>query len=257
MRAAVYLLYGSICYVLFFLIFLYTIGFVGDFLVPITVDHGRASGLVEAVVIDLILLGIFAVQHSVMARRGFKRWLTSWLPEPMERSTYVLLTNAVLVLMFWQWRPLPATIWDVQTAWAWWLLYALFAFGWLLVFTSTFVINHFDLFGLRQVWLGAQGRAYTEVELKDSLYYRIIRHPLMLGFLIAFWAIPHMSAGHLLFAIATTGYILISVKYLEERDLVAQHGESYCQYQRTVPMLCPWPRPRRASEPMQRGPWAP
>jgi protein-S-isoprenylcysteine O-methyltransferase Ste14 len=240
------LLYGIVCYVIFFITFLYAIAFVGNFLVPHTLDRGRDGTMPMALLIDLILLGIFAVQHSGLARRGFKRWLTAWLPASMERSTYVLLSSAALIVLFWQWQPLPGVVWNAQAPWAWWLLYALFALGWLLVLTGTFVINHFDLFGLRQSWLGAHGREYTEVTLKESLYYRLVRHPLMLGFLIAFWAIPRMSVGHLLFAVVTTGYILIAVKYLEEADLVAMHGDAYRDYQRRVPMLCPWPRPRQS-----------
>lgn len=244
MRSSIIFLYGIICYIIFLVAFLYAIAFVGDFPVPYTVDHGRDAAMPTALVINLILLGIFAVQHSVMARRGFKRWLTRWLPAPMERSTYVLLSSAALILLFWQWRPIPAVIWDVRMPWAWWLLYALFTLGWLVVLTGSFAINHFDLFGLRQAWLGARGCPYKEIELKENLFYRLVRHPLMLGFLVAFWAIPHMSAGHLLFAIATTGYVLIAVKLFEERDLLAMHGEAYRAYQRRVPMLCPWPRPR-------------
>lgn len=259
MRGAFVFLYGIASYVIFFVTFLYAVAFVGNFLVPTTLDRGRHGVMPSALIIDLVLLGIFAVQHSGMARRGFKRWLTSWLPTSMERSTFVLLSSAALILLFWQWRPLPGVIWNVQTPWAWWLLYALFAFGWLLVLTGTFMINHFDLFGLRQAWLGARGREYTEVVLKETLCYRLVRHPLMLGFLIAFWATPRMSAGHLLFAVATTGYILIAVKYLEERDLVILHGEAYREYRRRVPMLCPWPRPRHVgtkSRP-RRGPMMP
>lgn len=257
MRGVLIFLYGAVAYVVFFATFLYAIVFVGDLWVPYTIDRGRTGAMPAALWIDLILLGIFAVQHSAMARPGFKRWLTSWLPAPLERSTYVLLSSAALILLFWQWQPLPGVVWDVQAAWAWWLLYALFAFGWLVVLSGTFVIDHFDLFGLRQVWLSARGRDYTALEFKARLHYGVVRHPLMLGFLIAFWAIPHMSAGHLLFAVATTGYILIAVKFLEERDLIASHGETYRAYQRQVPMLCPWPR-RRAQPPgANRDPAAP
>lgn len=241
------LAYGIVCYLVFFLTFLYTIAFVGDFLVPRTIDSGRASPAALAWLIDIGLLGLFAVQHSGMARHGFKRWVTKWMPVPIERSTYVLLSSLVIILMFWQWRPLPGTVWDVQASWAYWLLYAVFGFGWFMVLSSTFVIDHFDLFGLRQTWLKARGLDYTPPEFKDHLYYRLIRHPLLLGFVIAFWATPRMSVGHLLFAVATTGYMLLAIQ-LEERDLIAAHGEDYRRYRKEVPMMCPWPRPRRAAE---------
>ncbi|HEX7129085.1 MAG TPA: NnrU family protein [Rhodanobacteraceae bacterium] len=250
MRGFLVLLYGVACYAVFFLSFLYAIGFVADIAVPHTLDRGyETGGLVKALAIDVVLLGIFAIQHSGMARRGFKRWLAAWLPDALERSTYVLLSSAALILLFWQWRPLPGVIWDVQPDWAVYLLYGLSACGWLLVLSGTFVINHFDLFGLRQVWLSAGGKPYTPLAFKQHFYYRVVRHPLMLGFVIAFWATPRMTAGHLLFAIATTGYILIAVKFFEERDLAAAHGDDYRRYQREVPMICPWPRPRRAARP--------
>jgi methanethiol S-methyltransferase len=239
-------LYGVVCYVIFFLSFLYAIGFVGDFVVPTSLNRGMASPVATAWIIDLALLGLFAVQHSGMARRGFKQWLTSWLPATAERSTYVLISSLVLILLLWQWRPLPGVIWDVQAPWAYWLLYALFAFGWLLVLSGTFVINHFDLFGLRQVWLAVRNQPYTQLKFTEGVYYGLVRHPLMLGFIIAFWAIPRMTMGHLLFAVATTGYILIAVKFLEERDLMAMHGDAYRDYQQRVPMISPWPRPRRS-----------
>lgn len=245
MGAVMTLAYGAVCYIVFFLTFLYAIGFVGDFLVPTSLDRGSASPAATAWIIDIVLLGLFAVQHSGMARRGFKRWLTGWLPEPIERSTFVLLSSLVLILMFWQWRPLPGTIWNVETPWAYWLLYALFALGWLIVLTATFAINHFDLFGLRQVWYAARRKQRPALEFTENFYYGLVRHPLMLGFIIAFWAIPRMSVGHLLFAVATTGYILIAVKFLEEHDLLSMHGGSYRDYQHRVPMICPWPRPRR------------
>lgn len=246
MRSALILLYGVICYVVFFLAFLYAIAFVADVSwVPHTVNRGfAAAGVPQAVVIDAILLGIFAVQHSGMARRGFKKWLAGWMSPSIERSTYVLASSLVLILLYWQWRPLPGVVWDVGHGWAWWLLYALSAFGWLVVLSGTFVINHFDLFGLRQVWLRTRGVAYTPPEFVDSFYYRIVRHPLMLGFIVAFWAIPRMTTGHLLFAIATTGYILIAVRFLEERDLIEAHPE-YRDYRHQVPMICPWPRPAK------------
>ncbi|MBU6476359.1 MAG: isoprenylcysteine carboxylmethyltransferase family protein [Xanthomonadaceae bacterium] len=250
MRNASILLYGVICYVVFFLTFLYAIGFVADAPLPKTLNHPMPdpAGAVGDWIVDVMLLGLFAVQHSGMARRGFKNWLAAWMSPSIERSTYVLLTSLVLILLYWQWRPLPGAVWDVGQGWAWWLLYALSAFGWLVVLSGTFVINHFDLFGLRQVWLRARGISYTPPEFVDSFYYRIVRHPLMLGFIIAFWAIPRMSTGHLLFAIATTGYILIAVRFLEERDLIAAHVE-YREYRREVPMICPWPRPKHRGEP--------
>ena len=248
MRGALVFLYGVLCYLVFFLTFLYAIAFVADVAVPHTLDKGFATDLVwKAVLIDAVLLGIFAIQHSGMARRGFKHWLGSWLPESAERSTYVLLSSLALILLYWQWRPLPGVVWDVGHGWAWWLLYALSALGWLVVLSGTFVINHWDLFGLRQVWLRASGAAYAPPEFVDSFYYRIIRHPLMLGFVIAFWAIPRMTAGHLLFAIATTVYVLIAVRFLEERDLIVAHPE-YREYRRQVPMICPWPRPSRRAD---------
>lgn len=250
MRGMLILLYGIFSYAVFFLTFLYAIAFVADIAVPHTVDRGFPGASVpKALVIDAVLLGIFAIQHSGMARRSFKRWLTSWLPEPAERSTFVLLSSAALILLYWQWRPLPGVIWNMQADWTVYLLYALSAFGWLLVLSGTFVINHFDLFGLRQVWLAVRDKAYTPVAFKQHFYYRVVRHPLMLGFVIAFWATPRMTTSHLLFAIATTGYILIAVKFFEERDLIVAHGEDYRRYQREVPMICPWPRPRRATKP--------
>jgi protein-S-isoprenylcysteine O-methyltransferase Ste14 len=250
MRSALIFLYGVLCYAVFFLTFLYAIAFVADLpFVPHTVNRGFATAtLPEAVVIDAVLLGIFAIQHSGMARRGFKAWLTRWMSPSIERSTFVLLSSLALVLLYWQWRPLPGVLWDVGHGWAWWLLYAVSALGWLIVLSSTFVINHFDLFGLRQVWLRARGIAYTPPQFVESFYYRIVRHPLMLGFVVAFWATPRMTWGHLLFAIATTAYILVAVPFLEERDLLATHGEDYRRYRREVPMICPWPRPRRRTE---------
>lgn len=249
MRSALIFLYGVLCYAVFFLTFLYAIAFVADLsFLPHSVNRGFATASVlEAVVIDAILLGIFAVQHSGMARRGFKRWLTGWMSPSIERSTYVLLASLVLILLYWQWRPLPGVIWDIGQGWAWWLLYALSAFGWPIVLSGTFVINHFDLFGLRQVWLRARGIAYTPPEFVDSFYYRVVRHPLMLGFIIAFWAIPRMTSGHFLFAIATTSYILIAVRFLEERDLIVAHPE-YREYRHQVPMICPWPRPAKREQ---------
>jgi|SRR5690348_10441887 len=255
MRALLTLCYGVLCYVVFLLTFLYAIAFVGDFLVPRALDRPPPAGpaTLSAWIIDAALLGIFAVQHSGMARQGFKAWLARMMSPAIERSTYVLLSSLSLILLFWQWRPLLGTVWQVESGWGVVMLYALFALGWLLVLTGTFVINHFDLFGLRQVWLYARGQPCTPLPFKRHFFYRVVRHPLMLGFLIAFWATPHMSASHLLFAVATTGYILIAVKFLEERDLIAAHGDDYRRYQDEVPMLCPWPRRHgKAPEPTAR-----
>ncbi len=243
------LLYGTLCYALFLIVFLYAIGFVMGLGVPKHVDSGATGDFAAALAIDLALLGLFAVQHSGMARQGFKRWWTRIVPAPIERSTYVLLSSLVLALLFWQWRPLPPMLWDVQDQNARMALYALGALGWLLVLSSTFVISHFDLFGLRQVWLHARNRTYPDTPFVIRAFYRIVRHPLYLGFIVAFWATPTMSLGHLLFAVMTTGYILVAIQ-LEERDLVAAFGDDYRDYKRRVPMLLPLPK--RTPETEQR-----
>jgi methanethiol S-methyltransferase len=236
--------YGVVCYAVFFATFLYAVGFVAGIGVPKHIDSGVPGDFATALLVDVALLGLFALQHSGMARPGFKRWWTRIVPEPLERSTYVLLSSLVLILLFWLWHPLPQTIWHVDDGIARWALHGLSAMGWLLVLTGTFLINHFHLFGLQQVWHYSRGRvADRDVPpFVVRAFYRIVRHPLMLGFLVAFWATPTMSAGHLLFALATTGYILIAVKFLEERDLVAIYGDIYRDYQRRVPMLLPLPR---------------
>jgi methanethiol S-methyltransferase len=233
--------YGAASYVAFLVAFLYAIAFVGDIAVPRSVDHGIASPIGQALVINVVLLGLFAVQHSVMARPGFKRWWTRFVPRSIERSTYVLLASSVLLLLYWQWRTMPALIWDVRQPIGRLTLWALFWLGWATVLLSTFMINHFDLFGLRQVYLAWRAKPYTDLRFRTHLFYRLVRHPLMLGFIVAFWAAPTMTAGHLLFATGTTGYILIALQ-LEERDLVAALGNQYRDYRRSVPMLVPLPR---------------
>lgn len=232
-------LYGLVCYLVFLGSFLYAIGFVGDFLVPKTIDSGMTTSTGAALVIDVLLLGLFAVQHSVMARKGFKDWWTKIVPRPVERSTYVLFTSLVLILLYWQWRPLDTIIWSVEEGWAWGLLWAIFWLGWLLVLFSTFLIDHFDLFGLRQVWVYLNGEEYEPPSFQTPGPYKYVRHPLLLGFLLAFWAIPVMSLGHLLFAVLTTVYTFLGIA-LEERDLVKQFGDTYRQYRRRTPMLIPW-----------------
>lgn len=236
--------YGALCYAVFLVAFLYAIAFVGGFAVPRTLDHGVQASIGEAVVVNVLLLALFAVQHSVMARPAFKRWWTRLVPTVVERSTYVLLSSLVLLLLFWQWRSISAVVWDVA-----WLpgriaLWALFAGGWATALVSTFLINHFDLFGLRQVYLAWREKPYSELEFRESLLYRVVRHPLLLGFIIAFWATPTMTAGHLLFAAATTAYMLIAIQ-LEERDLNALLGDGYREYRGRVPMLIPGLRRRR------------
>jgi protein-S-isoprenylcysteine O-methyltransferase Ste14 len=232
------LLYGAIAYAIFLATFLYAVAFIAGVGVPRHIDNGPVEVWPVALAIDLALLGLFAIQHSGMARPAFKRWWTRMIPPVIERSTYVLVSSLALVLLYWQWRPLPTVVWDVRGA-GYWGLSAVSALGWLLVLSSTFLINHFDLFGLRQVWAYARARALVDQPFVARAFYRIVRHPLMLGFLIAFWATPHMTAGHLLFAAVTTAYILVAVKFLEERDLLAQHGDAYRAYQREVPMIVP------------------
>ena len=230
-------LYGAVSYVIFLASFLYAIAWLGNFLVPKTIDSGAAASLGEALVVNLALLTAFALQHSIMARPAFKRWWTRFVAPPVERATFVLFASLLLFAVCLGWRPLPSMVWQLEGAAAI-AMWALFAAGWLIVLTSTFMINHFELFGLRQVWLHARGRAYSAPHYVERFFYRFVRHPIMLGFLIAFWSGPTMTQGHLLFAITTTLYILVALQ-LEERDLVAEHGPSYESYRERVPMLVP------------------
>lgn len=238
MRRALGLAYGIVSYLFFLVVFLYSIGFVGDVGVPRSIDSGPETAFWTAILIDFGLLTLFAVQHSGMARRGFKRWWTRIIPESIERSTYVLVASGVLALLMWQWRPLPFVVWDVDAAWAQWALWGGFGLGWTIVLGTTFIISHRHLFGLKQVQDRYRGEPLSPPQFQVKSLYRFVRHPLYLGFLIAFWSTPHMTLGHLVFAGGATAYIVVGAT-LEERDLVARFGARYRKYRERVPMLVP------------------
>ncbi|HJW25458.1 MAG TPA: isoprenylcysteine carboxylmethyltransferase family protein [Rhodocyclaceae bacterium] len=237
------LLYGIAAYTAFNAVVMYCTGFVGNFLVPFTIDAGRAPDAPGAVLIDLALLALFGLQHSVMARPGFKAWMTRHVPRDLERSTYVALSSGLLAVAMWQWRPLPAIVWQVDAGWAQAVLWILFASGWTLALAATFFTDHFELLGIKQAFAYFRGQPHVPGEFREAAVYRWVRHPIMLGQAVAFWAAPTMTVGHLLFAAVMLTYILIGL-YFEERDLVAAHGKSYRDYQRRTPKLIPRP-PRR------------
>ena len=234
----VILIYGVLCYVMFLGVFLYALGFIGDFIVPSTLNKGASSSTFAALMVNLGLLLAFGLQHSVMARPTFKRWWTRIVPVPAERSTYVLFTNLCLMAMFALWRPMPATIWEIDSQIGRIAMYGLFGFGWFLVLVTTFLINHFDLFGLRQVWLHWRGVEYTNLGFVTPLYYRFVRHPLYVGWICAFWATPRMTLGHLVFAAGATAYILVAIVF-EERNLMEHYGSRYEEYRRKTGALVP------------------
>lgn len=245
MKRVLVLLYGAVCYAVFLVTFLYAVAFLGNFLIDNSIDAAPTTGIGQAIAINIALLAVFALQHSIMARPAFKRWWTRLVPAAAERSTYVLFSSLALLLLFWLWQPIGAVVWHVDSAAGQALLYAGYASGWILLLVATFLIDHFDLFGLRQSWLYFRGRPYTELAFRTPGLYKVVRHPIYVAWLLTFWCTPVMTAAHLLFALMTTAYILIAIQ-LEERDLIRAFPE-YEGYRRRVPMLIPFTRRGRAT----------
>ncbi len=241
MGRVAFFVYGAVCYMIFFATFLYAIGFLGNFVVPKSIDSGTNGPVGRAALINVLLIGLFGIQHSVMARPRFKTWWTKFVPQPVERSTYVLASSLALILIFCQWQPMTSVVWQIDYPMAQWILKGLFITGFVIVLYTSFLIDHFDLFGLRQVFLHWRGTAYTDKPFGTPSLYKLMRHPLYLGWIIAFWSTPEMTSGHLLFAVAATAYIFIAIP-LEERDLVRVFGEEYQRYRKRAPMILPLPR---------------
>jgi len=240
MKKVFILIYGALAYIIFLVSFLYAIGFVGNIYVPKTIDSGAETTLLTSILINLGLLSVFALQHSIMARPVFKKWFNSIFSQAIERSTYILLSSLALLLIYWQWQPITTIVWDVESKIIIYFLSGVFFLGWLIVLLSTFMINHFELFGLAQIFNNFKNRTTPNPDFQTNYFYKIVRHPIMLGFLIAFWATPTMTIGHLLFTLITTAYIFVAVKYLEEKDLKKIIGKKYEDYQEDVPMIIPF-----------------
>jgi protein-S-isoprenylcysteine O-methyltransferase Ste14 len=245
MKKSIAFIYGLFAYLIFLIAFLYAIGFVGNFIVPKSIDSGTETNFWQALLVNALLLSLFVIQHSIMARPAFKKWFTTIISPAIERSTFVLLTSLILLLIFWQWQPITTVVWKAENETVAMILTGIFIFGWLVVFLSTFMINHFELFGLKQIFDNLKNKQPQPHVLQVNFFYKIVRHPIMLGFIIAFWATPLMTLGHLIFAIGTTIYIILSVKYLEEKDLRNYIGKEYEEYQKKVPMLIPFMKSRK------------
>ncbi len=245
MKKSILFFYGIVAYLVFLIAFLYAIGFVGNIIVPKSIDSGVETTLYYSIFINVILLSIFAIQHSIMARPAFKKWLTTIINPAIERSTYVLLSSLALLLIYWQWNPITTTVWETENEIVGIVVTGIFFLGWLTVLLSTFMINHFELFGLTQIFDNLKNKQTANPKFQTNYLYKIVRHPIMLGFIIAFWATPTMTVGHLLFALVTTIYILIAVRYLEEKDLKKIIGKEYETYQKEVPMIIPFTKNKR------------